>query len=85
MSRSTVSLYPSSTVIDFPRGKVIIAEKANVYDATRAAWPVSAKYQAKKNAVAVGLVAGISQGVFTVETWHPSSIRGQGGVYGQIT
>lgn len=47
----------------------------NYVDATKRAWNVSARWRRKDNAIAIGVVDGISRTAFEINEWKPDAIE----------
>jgi len=59
---------PYASVFIFPVHNALKESSKNVYEATRAAWKITKKFQ-YKNSYAVGLQNGISIGSYKVQSW----------------
>lgn len=62
------------TVFLFPIAS-LFSEREDLYDSTRHYWDVSAEWQGKSNAVAIGIVKGQSMSAYFIEDWHPAESK----------
>ena len=64
----TLFLFPIQNAVGDDKGDL---EK--VYEATRKLWKVGAQYRNIKNSYAIGLIGGVSYGVFEIDSWKEDS------------